>query len=79
MSDLNKWEQRYKEFAEIMFKLNDGDLQALAFIFECYPHHIMAEINKEDYINAFWSKIRDHKRGHADAIAMREALRVLRT
>jgi hypothetical protein len=77
MEDMHEWERRYREFAEIMLKLDDGDLQTIAFIFNCYPHHISAEIDKNDYINAFWSKIRDHKHGHADSIALRQALSVL--
>lgn len=72
-----EFERRYRDYAEIMFKLDEGDLQSLAFIFECYPHHISPEIRKEDYIESLWSKIRDQRRYTEDLHTLREALRTI--
>jgi len=75
--DIFEWEHRFKEFAEILHKLEDQDLQTLTFIFDCYPHDI-DHITKHDYLRSLWGTFRDLKVKSADSLRLRAALSVLR-
>jgi len=89
MDDMEKtlmeWEHRYRDFAEILRKLDESELQSLTFIFDCYPHQYdhsnsaaCSDRKKQDYVESLWSKFRDLKRGAADSFKLRQALSVLR-
>jgi hypothetical protein len=78
VSDQYEWERRYRDFSEIMEKLDMTDLQSISFIFDCYPHHSsFSEIRKEDLINAFWTKHRDLRHNSESLHKLREALHTI--
>lgn len=72
-----EWEEHYLQFDGALKKLDDAELQKLCFIFECYPEYV-GEVQRHHYTERLWTKFREWRRGADDALAIREALGVLR-
>lgn len=71
------WEEQYRDFADVLSKLEAGDLQRLTFVFECHPHYV-GEVQKYHYVEYLWRRFRELRQGAEEATQLREALTVLR-
>lgn len=69
-----EWDNRFRDFLEILEKLEASDLAVLCSLFECYPTRIGPTIEKEDYIEPLWGKFRHMRHELDDLKTIRDAL-----